>query len=330
MKQLTTFMVALYLLLCFVGPATAASMAAPTGFSESIVALETIVYGQEKSGPFVDRVNALETTVFGKFSTMPVPDKIARLSKAFFDNSEQASIPLILRYAESQLLHQVDAGPVVSRLNKLEETLTGKQEIGAINVRLEKVLKTLFASGTVKVSDIIIPGNTLVKIRLLDALNSDTNKSGDFFRYEAVSDVYVGNTLVIPSGSVATGKVEKAKAAGRFGQHGKLDLSFGSVPAIDNTMVNVYLGDRSREENKHLVAAAGASVVGAALLGPIGLIGGAFVEGKTVKLPAGTEFYVEVNRDIVVKGANLEMTVTPTTPVLATEQTQITTIRITE
>lgn len=306
MKKLTKFMVVMYLLVCFAVPALAANTASPVGFSESIIALETAVYGQEKSGPYIERVNALEMAVFGVNSAMPVPDKITRLNKAFFDNSEKASIPLILTYAESQLLHKSGPGPAVSRLNRLEETLYGKQENGAINVRLENVLKTVFSSGTVKISDTVITGKTLVKIRLLDNLNSDQNKSGDTFRYEVVSNVNVGNILAIPAGSMGVGTVESAKAAGRFGKHGKLDLSFGQVPAIDNTMVTVYLGDSAREENKHAVAAAGASVFGAALLGPIGLIGGAFVEGKTVKLSAGTEFFVEVNGDCPVKGAGIE------------------------
>jgi hypothetical protein len=306
MKKLTRFMVALYLLFCFVTPAIAAPAAIPTNFAESIAALESVVYGQEKSGPYVDRINALETIVYGKVSTMPAPDKIARMNKAFFDNSEQASIPLILRYAESQLLDKVGSGPVIGRLNKLEETLTGHTETGGIYTRLENVLKTLFASGTVKVNDTAIPGKTLVRIRLLDALNSDKNKAGDTFRYEVIESIHVENVLAIPAGSLGIGKVEKAKAAGHFGKHGKLDLSFDAVPAIDNTMVSVYLGERAREENKHVVAAAGASVFGAIILGPIGLIGGAFIEGKTVQLPVGTEFFVEVNNDHMIKGASLE------------------------
>ncbi|HBS60558.1 MAG TPA: hypothetical protein DEA44_15020 [Firmicutes bacterium] len=328
MKKLAKCMVVLYLMVCFIVPAVAATTTVPGGFSESIAALETLVYGQEKSGPYVERVNGLELTVFGKNSGMPVPDKIARLTKAFYDNSEQTSIPTILRYAESQLLHETGTGPAVNRVNKLEEALTGKQETGGLTTRLEKILKTVFSSGTVKLSDTEIPAKTLVKIRLLDALNSDMNKTGDTFRYEVVDNVKIGNVLVIPAGTLGVGKVEKAKKAGRFGQHGKLDLSFNTVPAMDDTPVSVYLGERAREENKHVVAAAGASVVGAALLGPIGLIGGAFVEGKTVNLPAGTEFFIEVHSNITVKGASLEENPAGLQPVQIVEDTPVSEIRI--
>jgi hypothetical protein len=304
MKKQVWFVLCMYLVMCVAGSVAVAS-SAPTGFAESIIALETILYGQEKSGPFVERVAAMESAVYGKTSTASVPDKLARLNKTVYDDTEKASIPLILRFAESQLLHRVETGSVISRLNKLETTLTGKQENGAILVRLENVLKTVFASGTVTMTDTVVPAKMLVKIRLLDTLNSDINKTGDKFRYEVVENVSVGSVLVIGAGIQGVGTVEKAKAAGRFGQHGKLDLVFNPATAINDGKVPLILGDRAREENKHVVAAAGASVVGLALLGPIGLVGGAFVEGKTLNIPVGTEFFVEVEVDTTVRGVSM-------------------------
>ena len=44
---------------------------------------------------------------------------------------------------------------------------------------------------------------------------------------------------------------------------------------------------------KNRAMAAGASLAGIAILGPIGIIGGAFVNGKNIDLPAGTEFYIQ-------------------------------------
>jgi hypothetical protein len=316
MRKLTWLVVGLYLSMCFAGITFAA---VPLSFAESIVAMEKTVYGQEKSGPFVERVEALETIIYGRTSTMPVPDKIARLSKTLDDNAEQASLPLVLKYAEAQIFQRVDSGPILPRVNRLEERLTGKQDSGALGQRLEKILKTAFANGTVIVSDSVVNSKTLVKIRLLDTLNSDKNHTGDTFRYEVASHVIVGSNLVIPAGSAGTGKIEKAKAAGRFGKHGKLDLGFNSISAIDGTQVPLYLGEVARAENKHVIAAAGASVAGAVILGPIGLIGGAFIEGKTAVLQVGTEFYIEVQTDTNLRGAGLGERVTLTDPVLQVE-----------
>ena len=51
-----------------------------------------------------------------------------------------------------------------------------------------------------------------------------------------------------------------------------------------------------------MAMAAGASIAGMVLLGPIGIIGGAFVHGKNIDLPEGTEFYIQTSRDTVIYG----------------------------
>ena len=54
-----------------------------------------------------------------------------------------------------------------------------------------------------------------------------------------------------------------------------------------------------------LEMAAGASMAGIVLLGPVGLAGGYFVKGKDVEIPAGTEFFVEVARATRATGLDL-------------------------
>ena len=44
------------------------------------------------------------------------------------------------------------------------------------------------------------------------------------------------------------------------------------------------------------------SIAGIALLGPIGIIGGAFVKGKNVDLPAGTELYIQTAAPMTIYG----------------------------
>ena len=46
-----------------------------------------------------------------------------------------------------------------------------------------------------------------------------------------------------------------------------------------------------------MAMAAGASLAGMLLLGPIGIIGGVFVKGKNIDLPAGTELYIQTEKD---------------------------------
>ena len=57
-----------------------------------------------------------------------------------------------------------------------------------------------------------------------------------------------------------------------------------------------------KKEMKNLAMAAGASLAGIAVLGPVGIIGGVFVKGKNIDLPAGTEVYVQTSKEISVYG----------------------------
>jgi hypothetical protein len=43
--------------------------------------------------------------------------------------------------------------------------------------------------------------------------------------------------------------------------------------------------------------AAGASVAGMLLFGPVGIIGGAFVKGRNVNVPAGSELFIQTENE---------------------------------
>ena len=71
---------------------------------------------------------------------------------------------------------------------------------------------------------------------------------------------------------------------------------------MDGTIVDAYVGEEAKEEMKQYAMAAGASLAGIIILGPIGVIGGAFVKGKDIDLPAGTEMYIETAGDTMLYG----------------------------
>jgi hypothetical protein len=60
--------------------------------------------------------------------------------------------------------------------------------------------------------------------------------------------------------------------------------------------------EKATEMNKSLQFAAGASMAGVLLLGPVGLVGGYFVKGKDVAIPVGTEFFVSITTPVQVTG----------------------------
>ena len=59
---------------------------------------------------------------------------------------------------------------------------------------------------------------------------------------------------------------------------------------------------KAKAENKSLVSAAGASVAGMLILGPVGIVGGAFVHGKEVNIPVGTEVYIQIKEQAALTG----------------------------
>ena len=67
-------------------------------------------------------------------------------------------------------------------------------------------------------------------------------------------------------------------------------------------MIHTVLGDKAKAENKSLATAAGASVAGMLILGPLGVVGGAFVHGKDVNIPVGSEVYIQVKEQTNLYG----------------------------
>jgi hypothetical protein len=43
-------------------------------------------------------------------------------------------------------------------------------------------------------------------------------------------------------------------------------------------------------------------VAGIALLGPVGIVGGAFIRGQEIDIPAGTQMFVQTKEDATVFG----------------------------
>ena len=115
----------------------------------------------------------------------------------------------------------------------------------------------------------------------------------------------MGNVLVLPKGSQGSGVVTKVSRPKSFGRSGALDVSFDQVFSVDDEVIPTVLGPEAKEKLKMEAAAVGASTIGALALGPIGLVGGFFVKGKDVSLPAGSTLYIETQEAVTTKGLEL-------------------------
>ena len=147
-----------------------------------------------------------------------------------------------------------------------------------------------------------LDASQVFKVALNDAVSSKTSHEGDTVKFTVAENVMDGNVLLVPAGTVGTGTITTLKKARSFGRNGALDITFDSVPAIDGTEFTAVQGEEAKNKTRSEMKAAGASVAGAVLLGPVGLVGGAFIKGKNVEYPAGSTVYVQAQDSISIQG----------------------------
>jgi hypothetical protein len=149
-----------------------------------------------------------------------------------------------------------------------------------------------------------IPSGTEVDVRLVTALTSDTAQVEDRVEATTMIDLFRGNDLIVPAGSVLTGWVTSVDRASRTDRQGKLTIEFNRV-RINNRNYDTKAYVTQALESEGIKGEAGrigaGSAVGAIIGGILGgvkgavagiLIGGggviAATEGKDVHLPEGT------------------------------------------
>ena len=184
---------------------------------------------------------------------------------------------------------------ITDRITALETTLYGKAASGTLQKRMNDLALLAYGNSDAKTPLVstTIPADTLIKIKLVTPLNSETTKAGDVVKFQAAEDIVYNGKLIIAAGSPGEGVVTKVKGAQNFGRNGEIDVDFQQIQSFDGSNIKTFLGDKAKLEIKNLAYAAGASVAGIAVLGPIGIVGGIFVQGKDVDLPAGTETYIQ-------------------------------------
>ena len=159
-----------------------------------------------------------------------------------------------------------------------------------------------------------IPGGTEVDVRLVTPLTSDTAQVEDRVEATTMVDLYNGNDLIVPAGSVMTGWVTSVDRASRTDRQGKLTIEFNRV-RINNRNYDTKAYVTQALESDGIKGEAGrigaGSAVGAIIGGILGgvkgavagiLIGGggviAATEGKDVHLPEGTVLRVRFDSSV--------------------------------
>ena len=156
-----------------------------------------------------------------------------------------------------------------------------------------------------------IPAGQEIDVRLQTELTSDTAQVEDRFEALTVVDLYEGNRVLIPAGSVMRGVVSSVNRASRTDRKGSLTVAFDQVTVngrnypMRGTVSQALESEGIRGEVGRIGAG---SAVGAIIGGIIGGVKGALIgvlvggggtmiatEGKDVHLPPGTILRVRLD-----------------------------------
>lgn len=273
-------------------------------------AMEKILYGVPQSGSVLARIEKVERDLIGDTLSGTLMERSQTLKTFILTGTpEEPSLDFKIRAIRLTLRSEPAAtGILVAELEDLERLIFGVVSDEPVGVRVDRLYRTCVNPAQVKAFTVKVPRETLVKIALRTSLNSEKNEVGDPVPYEVLEDVQVEGVVVIARGTKGQGRLVKVRRRGAFGRSGRLQIDFGSVPAVDGTLLPLTLGEKAIQENKALAYAVGASVAGLVILGPLGAVAGVLVQGDPAKVPEGTEFFVEVDEEKEVSGPLLGWT----------------------
>ena len=162
-----------------------------------------------------------------------------------------------------------------------------------------------------------VPAGQEIDVRLEKELSSNTAQVEDRFTATAMVDLYQGNDVLIPAGSVLRGVVSSVTNATRTQRKGSLTVAFDQISVngrsypIHGTVTQALESEGIKGEAGKIGAGAGVgAIIGGILGGAKGallgiLIGGggtiAATEGKDVLLPAGSVLRVKFDQPLQIR-----------------------------
>ena len=266
---------------------------------EDLSQIEMAIYGTTQEKPLIERVEYLEKELVGRTLPGTITSRAKQLKEFIISGTpEEPSVIFKINASQWMLEEKITSEPLITKIENLENVLFGKASSDVLAMRAESIFGVCFQEGRPQVEEVVIPAGTLVSIRFLNTLSSSSNKTGETFNFQISENLFLDNKLIIPVNSEGVGEITKAKKATLLSRPGKLEMEFKSLSALDGTPLSLILGEKAEEENKRLYVAVGAGLLGLIILSnPIGLVFGALIPGKNVKIDEGTEIFLQVESD---------------------------------
>jgi len=257
--------------------------------------IEEILYGSVSEKPILTRVDDVEQTVYNAKQSGSIVERTEKLIDDFLITTEKSpSLVFLYNTIEWSIKGELAGGNLVQRLDNLEEMVTGEVNEGPIKSRIEELYNLTIKGQEMPIQKVETRNNQLIRVELLDKINSNTARRGEKVSYRVLEDIKVKNTLIIPRGTRGQLEITKIEEAGKMGKDGDIKIGFPQLETIDGTDLAVAIREEAQEENESQKFAIGASVLGTAILGLPGVVAGYFVEGKEEEIPAGSEMYIQV------------------------------------
>ncbi|HEU4751616.1 MAG TPA: hypothetical protein VFU47_00830 [Armatimonadota bacterium] len=136
-----------------------------------------------------------------------------------------------------------------------------------------------------------VPPGTPVMLQFMEPVSTKTAKKDDRIPLRVYTNVVVNGKTLIRQDAPATGIVTSVKKPGRFGKRGELKIRLESVTDVNGNRVPL---EQYASGDRFTASGPGASAGGLVVLGPVGLVGGAFVKGKHVTIDKGTRIQAKV------------------------------------
>ena len=302
-KQLATLLMTFIFCCTAVMPGFAADLNLPA--ADKVAAMERTLYGTEQSGSMIQRMDSLEDDVYGTVTSDAIISRIDNMYdylQGTPDNGE-ASFATRLNVVEWRINESMSGGPAKTRIEGAEKLIYGEVKTGSLSERVEELLKLAsYQDGVVPVQEVVLPKDNVFKIDFTNEMSTKQSRQGDLVTFKAADNLYVGDVLVIPKGATGVGKIKKVVQPGIFGKDGRIDIEFTNIYAVDGTPINLFVGELAKQQAESIAGAAGAAIGGMIVLGPVGLVGGAFVKGNSVSIPVGCETFVQTTEDTVIQG----------------------------
>ena len=197
------------------------------------------------------------------------------------------------------------AEPRLEQINQ-EKTTNTSQNSMTMRQKLEASKNSIVVSKIQK-GEAYIPGGTELTVEVVDEITSKKSKTGEFIKLKLLDNVIINDVIVIPAGASVDGHITKAKGSGMFGRAGTLEFSIDSVKTINNIVVPLEYVGRIKAGND------GGAI---AVVAFASILGGAFMKGENVRIPAGTKILAKVttDTDLMTKLDNLAEAMNPEKP----------------